>query len=75
MKVETADVAIKAFVGLKPTVYSLLVDDSSEHKKEKGMNKNVVGTKCHNKCKNILLDKKCLRHSINRIQNSKNRKI
>ena len=72
MKVETADVAIKAFVGLKPTVYSLLVDDSSEHKKEKGMNKNVVG---HNKCKNILLDKKCLRHSINRIQNSKNRKL
>ena len=32
MKDETGGVAIKVFVGLKPKVYSFLVDDSSEHK-------------------------------------------
>ena len=38
MKNETAGVAIEEFVGLKPKVYSYLVDDNSEHKKAKGMN-------------------------------------
>ena len=33
MKDETAGVAIKEFVGLKPKMYSFLVDDNSEHKK------------------------------------------
>ena len=33
MKNET--VAIKEFVGLKPKLYSFLVDDNSEHKKKK----------------------------------------
>ena len=41
---ETAVVAIKELVKLKPYVYSFLVDDSSEHKKEKGVNKSVVAT-------------------------------
>ena len=35
MKDETAGVAIKEFVGLKPKMYSFLVDDSSEHKESK----------------------------------------
>ena len=35
MKQETADVAIKEFVGLKLMMYPLLVDNSSEHKKSK----------------------------------------
>ena len=36
MKDETAGVGIKEFVGLKPKMYSYLVDDDSEHKKAKG---------------------------------------
>ena len=49
-------------------MYSYLVDDNSEHKKVKGINKNVVVTISQNECKIVLLDKKCLRHSMNRIQ-------
>ena len=36
MKDETADILIKEFFGLKPKIYSHLVDDNSEHKKSKG---------------------------------------
>ena len=36
MKEEAAGVAIKKFVGLKPNMLSVLVNDSSEHRKEKG---------------------------------------
>ena len=35
MEDETAGVAIKEFVVLKPKIYSYLVDDNSEHKKQK----------------------------------------
>ena len=38
MKDETGVVAIEEFVGLKPKMYSFLVD-KNEHKKAKGMNK------------------------------------
>ena len=44
MKDVTARVTIKEFVGLKPKMYSYLVDDNSEHKKSKSVNKNVVAT-------------------------------
>ena len=44
MKNKTARIAIKEFVWLKATIYSFLVDDSSEGKKAKGMNKNVAIT-------------------------------
>ena len=37
MKDETASVAIEELVGLKPKMYSYLVDDNSEHKKTKGV--------------------------------------
>ena len=48
MKDETKGVAIDDFVGLRPEVYSLLVDDSNEHKKTtKGGNKNVITTMSH----------------------------
>ena len=33
MKDEAGGVAIKEFVGLMPKIYSLLLDDRSEHKK------------------------------------------
>ena len=35
MKDETAVVAIEEFVGLKPKMYSYLVDDNSEQRKER----------------------------------------
>ena len=42
MKDETAGVAVKEFVGLKPKMNSFLVDDICEHKKEKGANKMLL---------------------------------
>ena len=38
------------------------------------MNRNVVATISHNKYENVLLNKKCFRHSMNRIK-SKGHKI
>ena len=42
MKDETVGVGIKEFFGLKPKIHSFLVDDNSEHKKAKGMNRNAL---------------------------------
>ena len=73
MKDETAGVTIKQFFGLKSKMYSYLVDDNSEHKNAKGMNRNVAATS-HNEYKDVLLNKKYFKHSMNRIQ-SKDHKI
>ena len=73
MKDKRGVIAIKEFVGLKPKMYSFLVDDSSEHKKAKGVNKNVVAIISHSEYKDVLLNKKCLRHSMNRIQSKDHR--
>ena len=54
-------------------MYSYLVDNNSEYKKAKGVNKNVVATINHNEYKDVLLNKKCLRHSMNRIQSKYHR--
>ena len=67
MNNETEDVAIEEFVGLKTKMYSFLVD-RSEHKKAKSVNRNVVATISHNEYEDALLNNKCIRHSINRIQ-------
>ena len=67
MRDETGSVAIEKFVRLKPKIYSFLVDNS-EHKKAKGVNRNVVATISHNEYKDVLFNNKCLRHSMNRIQ-------
>ena len=74
MKDETAGTEIEEFVGLKPKMYSYLVNDNSEHKKAKGVNRNVVATISHNGYNDVLLNKKYLRHSMNSIQ-SKDHKI
>ena len=50
-----------------------MVDNNSEHKKAKDVNKNVVATISHNGYKDVLLNKKRLRHSINRIQSKGHR--
>ena len=53
---------------LKPIMYWYLVDDNSEHNNAKGIKKNVVATIGHNEYKDILLNEKCLRQSMDRIQ-------
>ena len=53
-------------------MYSSLVDNN-EHKKANGVNKNVVATISHNEYKDVLLNKKCIRHSMNRIQSKDHR--
>ena len=67
MKDETGGVAIEEFFGLKPKMYSFLVYNS-KHIKAKGVNKNVVATASHNEYKESLLNKKCIKHPMNRIQ-------
>ena len=43
----------ETFVGLKPKMYSFLVDDNSEHKKAKEVIKNAAVTITHNEYKNL----------------------
>ena len=64
---ETVGVPIKQFFRLKPKMYSFLVDDSSGRKKAKGANRNVFEKITHNEYKDVLLNQKSLRHSINRL--------
>ena len=47
-------------------MYSFLVDDNSEDIKTKGVNENFVAAITHNEHKGVLLNNKCLSHSINR---------
>ena len=54
----------------KLVMCSVFLDDSSEHKKTV-VNKNIVGIISHGEDRDILLNKKCLRHSMNKIQNKK----
>ena len=49
-------------------MYSFLVNYNRKHKKAKGCNRNVVATISHEEYKDVLLNKKCLGHSINRIK-------
>ena len=60
MKDETSDVAIEEFVRLKSKTYSLidLFHDSRQHKKAKGLNKNVVVTISLSEYKDVLLNNK-----------------
>ena len=70
---ETDGVPVEDFVGLKTKMYTILVDNSNEHKKPKCVNKNVAVTISHNEYINVLLSNKCIRHSINRIQSKDHR--
>ena len=73
MKDETVGVLIKEFVGLNSQIYSYLIDDNSEDKKVKGVNKDVAVIIGHNEYKGVFLNKKCLINSINRIQSEDHR--
>ena len=61
MKDETGGIAIEEFVGLKPKLYSFLVDN------------NVVVTISNNEYKDVFLKNKCIIHSMNRIQSKDHR--
>ena len=71
MKDETGGVSVEKFGGLKPKMYSSIVDNS-EHKKAKCVNKIVVEIS-QNEYKEILLNIKFIRHSMNRIQSKEHR--
>ena len=45
-----------------------LVDNTSEHKKTKDLNRNVVEKLIHNKYKDVSSNNKCVRQSIDIIQ-------
>ena len=45
-----------------------MAKDNSEHKKTKGINRNVVATISHKEYKDFLLNDKWIGHSMNRIQ-------
>ena len=51
------NVAIKEFVGSKSKIYLILMSDSSEYKKAKGVNKCVLAKVTHNEYKDALLKK------------------
>ena len=63
MNEETTGVAIEEFVGLELKMF-YLVDDNSEPKKAKNMNRNIVATITHNVYKETLLSNRCTKHSI-----------
>ena len=72
IKDETGGVAIEEFIRLNPKRYSFLVDNN-KHTRAKGVNKNVVATS-YSEYKDVLMNNKCIRHRMNRIQ-SKDHKI
>ena len=67
MKDETGGIAIEKCLRLKPKENWFLADNS-EHKKAKVANRNVAGKIGHNEFKDVLLNNKCIRYSINIIQ-------
>ena len=71
MSDDTDRVAIEAFVRLKPKIYFLWVDDNSEHKKAKDVNKNVAAITSYNEYRDVFLNNNFLRHSMIRVQSKK----
>ena len=62
MKDEPGGVASEELAGLKPKMYSYLVDNNSERKKVKGVNRNVIAKIGYNDYRDTVLDNKCLRN-------------
>ena len=73
MKDETRGVAIEEFVGFKAKMYLFLLGDNSEHKKAKGVSRNVVAIISHNEYEDALWNNKCLKQSMNRIYSKDHR--
>ena len=68
VKDETTVAEIEKFVGLKPNMYWYLIHENSEYKEAKCLNRNVVATITHNENRQVLLNDKYMRHSMNRTQ-------
>ena len=75
MKDEKSGVAVKKSFGLKPNMYSFLVDHRNEHKKTMVVNKTVVVTTSHKEYKDVLLNNKCLRPLMIRFRSTNHRII
>ena len=73
IKVETGGIVNKEFFGSKSNMYSLFGDNNSGHKKATGLNRTVVAAVSHNEYKDVLLNNKCIIHSLNRIQSEDQR--
>ena len=56
LKDKAAGVVIEEFAGLKPNMYSYLLDNISAPKKAKDVNRNIVATVSHNEYKDVLLN-------------------
>ena len=56
-----------------PKIYSFSVNNNREHRSAKCVNKNVVVTTRPNEYKDVLLNNKCIKHSMNRIQSKDHR--
>ena len=67
MKDEFGGVIMIEFVGLKSKMYSIKKIDDKEHNATKGVN---IATKFDN-FKNVLFNKKIIRHKMKRIQSKK----
>ena len=60
------------FIGVANKIYSFL-PENIENKITNCVNRNIVATISHNECKDLLLNNKCLRHSMNRIKSKDDR--
>ena len=56
MKYEADGVVIEEFFGLKPKMYLYLLNDNSEYKKAKDVNRNIVATINHNEYKDVMFE-------------------
>ena len=69
MKDEYKGIPINKFVGLKSKMYSIVSENNKECSKAKGVNISNE----FNEYKNILLEKKIIRHKRKRIQSKKHK--
>ena len=73
MKDILGGVAVEEFDGLKPKMNSFLVDNNRKQQKAKDLNENVVARIIQGKYKDLLLNYKFLKHSMNKIQSKDHR--
>ena len=73
MKAETAGASTEKPIRLQTKKYLYLVDDNSEHKKERDVNKNVVSTIRYNEYDDVFFNENYLRDSMNSIQTKDHR--
>ena len=69
-KDETAGVLIKEYVGLRPTMYSILLSNEESSKRAKGVKKHVLKKKnIHENYREVLDHGSTLHHPMNMIRN------